>query len=296
LVGLPLYAVVPTETGVDLEVFRPLIGPSRASTIRPRLPRPWALLQGLTAAVSLRSRRLGSTRRSTLARNRVATLSKQPSARTYATWQANSREQTPEGVHSSRAVPLGYTRRQRAETRRQPAVPGGQAASHGPRPKLTTPWLAPRLAETIRRSNPSHLHAHFGEPKRSKEMTCGTTLVACHSLASEQPVEIAVAARLPLRGETHRDLVTRRARPTRHETPQLPRAYVARLAASGPLSVPTRAVSASTVQQLERLQAAGSSPNRRIGRETTCLRRLPLPKQREDIRNTSTNPAHHRCK
>lgn len=195
------------------------------------------------------------------------------------------------------AVPLGYTRRQRAETRRQPAqcrAVKPPAVDRGP--SWPHPGSSLRLAETTRRSNPSHLHVHPGEPKRSKEMTCGTALVACHSLASERSAEIAVAARSPLRGEAHRGLTTRRARPTRHETPQLPRAYVAQLTASGLLSVRACAVSASTVQQLERLQAAGSSPHRRIGKETTCLRRLPLPKQREDIRNTSTNLAHHRCK
>lgn len=155
MVGLPLYAVVPTGIGVDLEVFRPLIGPSRASTIRPRLPRPWALLQGLTAAVSLRSRRFGSTRRSTLARNRVATLSKQPSARTYAPWQANSREPTPEGIDSSRC---GTTRLHQAPASRNPqttgAVPGGQAASRGPRPKLATPWLVSPIGRNHPKKQP----------------------------------------------------------------------------------------------------------------------------------------------
>lgn len=130
----------------------------------------------------------------------------------------------PRAFTRVRAVPPGYARRRQAEARRQPTRCRAAKPSAMDRgPKLTTPWFAPRLTEAIRGSNPSHLHVHFGEPKRSKEMTCGTALVACHSLASERSAEIAVAARMPLRGETHRGLSTRRARPTRHETPRLPR-------------------------------------------------------------------------
>lgn len=162
--------------------------------------------------------------------------------------------------------------------------------------ELATPRSRPRLAEAARGVEPSHLLDHLGEPGRAREMTSGTALVACHLRVGERPAEVVVAARSPLRGADRRGLSAHRARPACHETPRLPRATAARLAANDRLPVLTCASPVSTVQQLERLQAAGSSPRRQVGAAHTCLRRLPLRKQREDIRNTSTNLAHHQCK
>lgn len=155
------------------------------------------------------------------------------------------------------------------------------------------PHPGPRLeaAEADRADNPSHLSERLGEPKRSSEMTSGTALVARRSQMDGRPAEVAAASCILLRGGDCRGHTTRRARPTCYETPPLPRAHATRLAASGLLSVSACAVPVSTVKQLERLQAAGSPPHRQVGAASTCLRRLPLRKQREDIRNTSTNLA-----
>jgi hypothetical protein len=298
LVELSLYAVVPTGIGVDLEVFRPLIETSRASTIRPRLPRPLALLQGLAAAVSL-DLFVSRPRSTALLRGTVSQHSRnrRPHDQTRIGMPTRARTR-PEGrkldaARHHSATPDANEPKLAANRRLCQAAKPPDA---GRSPQLTTPWLGPRSTEVARGAKPIHLHDHFGEPERPREMTSGTALVACHLLESERSAEISMTARQLLLGEDREGSSTRRARPTRHETPPLPRANATRVTASGRPSVATCVVPASTVQRLERLQAAGSSPHRRISAASICLRRLPLRKQREDIRNTSTNLAHHRCK
>lgn len=161
----------------------------------------------------------------------------------------------------SRAAPPRSTNRRRAEACRRPALTrGGRAAKRRPKPHLTTPQLGARAAETTREPEPSHALERFGEPERSAEMTAGAALVARHLRVDEQPAEVAAVSRSPLHGGDHGGLRPRRANPTRHETPPLPRVCVGQLVANDLPSGATHAAPASTAQHLERLQAAGSSP------------------------------------
>jgi len=172
--------------------------------------------------------------------------------------QAGSREHTPQGRtlevawHRSAATedgepkPTGNRRKGRADKpsdeSRSPHRPHLGSSPDRPKPleglTLATSALSP--ANRIDR----------------EEMTSGATLAACHLLANERSAEIEVTARLPLRGGTREGLTTSPSEPGARETPPQPRIRIARLTASGRLSAPACAVSASTVQ---RLRAAASS-------------------------------------
>lgn len=196
LVGLSLYVVVPTGIGTDLEVFRPAIRTRRASTTRPRLPHPWAPLQGSTAAVSLQSLRF------------VVTLG---DALTRVTGQhgRSSRPQRPRvlACQCARRVPEG-TRRAVRRRSVEPIVsepkptdvraeiraakpPAAEAEAY----ELATPRSRPQLAEAARGIEPSHLLDDLGEPKQPVEMTSGTALVACHLRVRERSAEVAITSR-----------------------------------------------------------------------------------------------------
>jgi hypothetical protein len=73
--------LIPTGIGVGLEVFRTPIETHRASTKASTPPRPSALLQGLTAAVSFGLHCSASALDSPLSRNRLTTPTKPPFAR-----------------------------------------------------------------------------------------------------------------------------------------------------------------------------------------------------------------------
>lgn len=160
----------------------------------------------------------------------------------------------------SRSATPQYSRRRAEACRRLALTRGGRAAKRRPKPHLTTPQLDARAAETTREPEPSHALERFGEPERSAEMTAGAALVARHLRVDEQPAEVTAVSRSPLHGGDHGGLRPRRANPTGHETPPLPRVCVGQLVANDLPSGATHAAPASTAQHLERLQAAGSSP------------------------------------
>jgi len=199
--GSPPPPFAPTGIGIGLGVFRPSLGTNRASTNRPRLLCPWALLQGLTATVSLdllapRTHRTALFRGTEPTRREAAVRTNRGPA---------SRHRASPRCESARSASCDSARLRPPSASRNPPTTGTCAGrisrQMGPKPTPTTPRSEPRLAETARDANPGHLRDASGEPKTSKEMTSGAALVACHLLVDERSAEVAGATQSPLLGE-----------------------------------------------------------------------------------------------
>jgi len=211
--GSPPPPFAPTGIGIGLGVFRPSLETNRASTNRPRLPRPWALLQGLTAAVSLdfpapRPRQMTLFREVEPTRREAAVRTNRGDR------QAGPREYALQERHSASCASARL--RPSSASRNSPTTgtyAGRTSRQLGPKPSPTTPRSEPRSAETSRDANPGHLRDAFGEPSESKEMTSGAALVACHLLAGERFAEVAEATHTPLRGEKCEGLTTSPSKP-----------------------------------------------------------------------------------